>query len=195
MDDSMQSPMSDGHGTPHKRESYLREFMLTQRLDPEYWPLIKGHVDAKQVTEKVIQVLEEHGHHPSEVYSINHDKDVTNVADYLGPHPPTEFRMPGTPKPAHIHMAVRLAPDDTGVTASRLSEWLGAPPGCIEIARSRRWSWMDWLAYLTHIKYQAAGTKHVYDPGEVYTARGKDYRKIYAEHRAEWLAAGRKGNR
>lgn len=167
-----------------KRPSRIHMFMLVQRLDARCWPLVEGHEDdIEWILDRVVTILEEHGHRVGIAYGIDHDHDVHHILDHLDKDPLFYIARPGTPKPPHVHFAVHFVRGDRGATARQIAGWVGVDVQYIEIGKSGRYSWDDFCAYLIHRK---ASWKFQYSPDDVVTVRGPEYADLEREHGLLW---------
>lgn len=110
-----------------------------------------------------------------EAYAIAHDKDTCEVwselkRDYL------DINVD-----EHYHVAVFFT--SAKATLTEISEALGIAPNMIEKPKRGKFAVDNMKSYLIHAK---DSSKHLYNPHEVYTARGKDYVELWCEKKKTW---------
>ena len=166
-----------------RKESKLKFAMFAQQIDPEYWdwePEEKQALatGAAGIGEVMQSRLEKLGMAPSDFYIIQHDKDVQQRVDLSTGETITD------PKAVHVHGILRWdnkTQQDT--TLSNIAAAIGVEPQYVEKPARGRYSYVNALAYMTHIKYP---DKHQYSPEEVVTVCGKDYLEHYSENINSW---------
>lgn len=167
--------MSNGH--------FPTLIAYTQQLKPEYWSwadpqgdsLLDG--DASTLGAHLVQRLEDIGCKIEASYAIIHDQDMREVWDSATQSEILEV------KPRHIHGVVKFTDRKGSASIDQLAAALGVEPQFVEKPKAGRYSFDNMLAYLIHAKYPA---KHQYDPSEVATIRGRDYKEISAERQVAW---------
>lgn len=163
-----------------KKEAKLSCLMITQQLAPEYWlgwdeDIINGAKDGdlslllEEVVKRVSGIAT-----VSDAYAIIHDKDVNEVYDLETHTIKTE------PENVHVHILLKFS---KGATLISLALQLGIEPQYIEKAKSGRYAFDNFLAYLIHAK---DSEKFQYDPKEVITLQGKDYLEVVTERHKGW---------
>lgn len=163
-----------------KKEAKLTCIMITQQLEPEYWlgwdeDIINGAKDGdlslllEEVVNRVSEIAK-----VSDAYAIIHDKDVNGIYDL-------ETREIKTvPEKNHAHILLKFS---KGATLISLALHLGIESQYIEKAKSGRYAFDNFLAYLIHAK---DSDKFQYDPKEVITLHGKDYLEVVTERYKSW---------
>lgn len=156
----------------------------TQQLKAEYWSwatdpkstaLLDG--DAASLGAHLVQRLEDIGCKIESSYAIIHDQDMREVWDGASRDYVLEL------KPKHIHGLVKFVDRKGSASLEQIAMALGVEPQYVEKGQSGRYAFDNMLAYLIHAKYPA---KHQYDPSEVATIRGRDYKEISAEKQVAW---------
>ncbi|HEM4050461.1 TPA: AAA family ATPase [Streptococcus suis] len=163
-----------------KKEAKLSCIMITQQLEPEYWlgwdeDIINGAIDGdlSLLLEEVVNRASEIAT-VSDAYAIIHDKDVNEIYDL-------ETREIKTvPEKPHAHILLKFS---KGATLISLALQLGIEPQYIEKAKSGRYAFDNFLAYLIHAK---DSEKFQYDPNEVTTLHGKNYLDVVTERYTSW---------
>lgn len=163
-----------------KKEAKLSCIMIAQQLDPKYWhgwdeDLINGAKNGEltPLLEEVVNRVSEIAT-VSDAYAIIHDKDVNEIYDLETQEIKTE------PESPHVHILLKFT---KGSTLTNLALQLGIEPQYIEKAKSGRYAFDNFLAYLIHAK---DSEKFQYDPKEVITLQGKDYLEIVKERYKVW---------
>lgn len=163
-----------------KKEAKLSCIMITQQLEPEYWlgwdeDIINGAKEGnlspllEEVVNKVSEIAT-----VSDAYAIIHDKDVNEIYNL-------ETREIKTvPEKSHAHILLKFS---KGATLISLALQLGIEPQYIEKAKSGRYAFDNFLAYLIHAK---DSDKFQYDPNEVTTLHGKNYLDVVTERYKSW---------
>lgn len=162
-----------------KKEAPLTCVLITQQFDINYW---KNGWDEEFIhSQDISLILEEIVNRAnnvatvSEAYAIKHDKDFTEIFD-----PVTNTFTPNPVEP-HIHALLKFS---KGATLIELAVQLGLEPQYLEKAKSGRYGYDNLLAYLIHAK---DSDKYQYNPNEVITLLGKDYKEVYQERQKSWL--------
>lgn len=163
-----------------KKEAKLSCIMITQQLEPEYWHGWDEDIINKAKEGKLTSLLKDVVNRVSEIaivsdaYAIIHDKDINEVYDLETRKIKTE------PENLHAHILLKFS---KGATLINLALQLGIEPQYIEKAKSGRYAFDNFLAYLIHAK---DSDKFQYDPREVITLQGKDYLEVVTERHKGW---------
>ena len=163
-----------------KKEAKLSCIMITQQLEPEYWHGWDKDIINKAKEGKLTSLLKDVVIRVSEIaivsdaYAIIHDKDINEVYDLETRKIKTE------PENLHAHILLKFS---KGATLINLALQLGIEPQYIEKAKSGRYAFDNFLAYLIHAK---DSDKFQYDPREVITLQGKDYLEVVTERHKGW---------
>lgn len=164
-----------------KRPSHVKQVMITQLLSADVWELVAGHErDAQWILDRIVEIVEAHGHKVRLAYAVIHDRDSHSLLDYLEPGPLFAVHTPGTPKAVHIHIILYIEP---GVTVAELAQWLGLEARYIETAKPGPYGWDNMSSYLIHAHKPWA---YQYDISDVVTARGPAYADLAKAHRLDW---------
>ncbi|HGK7225032.1 TPA: Rep family protein [Streptococcus agalactiae] len=164
----------------NKKEANLSCIMIVQRLEPEYWQGWDEHLINSAKNGELTPLLEEVVNRVSEIatvsdaYAIIHDKDINEVYDLETQDINTK------PEKPHAHILLKFS---KGETLINLSLQLGIEPQYIEKAKTGRYAFDNFLAYLIHAK---DSDKFQYDPKEVITLHGKDYLEVVTERYKSW---------
>ncbi|WP_198434690.1 Rep family protein [Aerococcus mictus] len=166
-----------------RKESTLTAIMLVQQLEEEYWlspnykePLHQAKEgNCRPLLEMVIKNLEADDIMVKEAYIIKHDKDTVSVWD------PEQMKNIIQTKAEHIHALLKF---EKGASLTRIALATKVEPQYLEMLKSGRYGYDNCLAYLVHAKDE---TKHQYQPEEVVTVLGEEYKSIYHRSMETWV--------
>lgn len=164
---------------------------LAQELDTGLWDWEDDEKkalvaqDAERIAEVIHQRLVAAGYVPTDLYGIIHDKDSS--MKWSEQHQ----RLVKMPTREHIHVVVRFKKGQ-GDTLEKLAEVMGLEPQYVEKAGRGRFAFDNMLSYFVHAKDD---DKHQYDPDEVATILGREYRAIYEESKDRWWVGRAKKQR
>ena len=168
----------------NKKEANLTAIMLVQQLEDEHWKTWQDKTALKQARDKnnirplleiVTDKLNKADITVKEAYGIKHDKDEINVWNQ-------ELMKNIIEKKAeHIHFLFKF---EKGASLNRIAIAVGVEPQYLEKLKSGRYGYDNCLAYLVHAKDE---TKFQYQPEEVVTVLGEDYKSIYHRSMATWV--------
>lgn len=164
-----------------RTEANVGVFTFTQYLKPEYWPgwneeeLATLGQDAGAMGRVLVSRLEAAGVEIVGAYAIWHDKDTHEIFDLA------TKTMREEVKDTHIHFVAKVNPKVSKPLAG-IAEILGIQSQYIEKAQNR-YSYENFLAYLIHAKDPE---KYQYDPAEVFTLVGEDFKDIAARMWKKW---------
>lgn len=154
--------------------------MIVQRLKPEYWHGWDEDLINRAKNGELTPLLKEVVNRVSEIatvsdaYAIIHDKDINEFYDLKTGQTKYDLESP------HVHILLKFS---KGATLINLALQLGIEPQYIEKAKSGRYAFDNFLAYLIHAK---DSDKFQYDPREVITLQGKDYLEVVTERHKGW---------
>lgn len=163
-----------------KKEAKLSCIMIAQQLEPKYWYGWDEDLINSVKNGELTPLLEEVVNRVSEIamvsdaYAIIHDKDVNEIYDLETHTIKTE------PENVHVHILLKFS---KGATLISLALQLGIESQYIEKAKSGRYAFDNFLAYLIHAK---DSEKFQYDPNEVTTLHGKNYLDVVTERYKSW---------
>ena len=163
-----------------KKEAKLSCIMIAQQLEPKYWHGWDENLINSVKNGELTPLLEEVVNRVSEIamvsdaYAIIHDKDVNEIYDLETHTIKTE------PENVHVHILLKFS---KGATLISLALQLGIESQYIEKAKSGRYAFDNFLAYLIHAK---DSEKFQYDPNEVTTLHGKNYLDVVTERYKSW---------
>ena len=163
-----------------KKEAKLSCIMIAQQLEPKYWHGWDEDLINSVKNGELTPLLEEVVNRVSEIamvsdaYAIIHDKDVNEIYDLETHTIKTE------PENVHVHILLKFS---KGATLISLALQLGIESQYIEKAKSGRYAFDNFLAYLIHAK---DSEKFQYDPNEVTTLHGKNYLDVVTERYKSW---------
>ncbi|WP_455457755.1 Rep family protein [Streptococcus salivarius] len=163
-----------------KKEAKLSCIMIAQQLEPKYWHGWDEDLINSVKNGELTPLLEEVVNRVSEIamvsdaYAIIHDKDVNEIYDLETHTIKTE------PENVHVHILLKFS---KGATLINLALQLGIESQYIEKAKSGRYAFDNFLAYLIHAK---DSEKFQYDPNEVATLHGKNYLDVVTERYKSW---------
>ena len=163
-----------------KKEAKLSCIMIAQQLEPKYWHGWDENLINRVKNGELTPLLEEVVNRVSEIamvsdaYAIIHDKDVNEIYDLETHTIKTE------PENVHVHILLKFS---KGATLISLALQLGIESQYIEKAKSGRYAFDNFLAYLIHAK---DSEKFQYDPNEVTTLHGKNYLDVVTERYKSW---------
>ncbi len=166
-----------------RKEAPLYTFMLTQALQPEYWNwdanenVAISNEDHDKICEIIKLRLEKVGLTVNAMHSIVHDKDVHKVYDSTVDGLVVDY------KTHHIHSLIVLG--GNGSSVDEVALCLGVEPQFIEKKKAGRYGYDNMLSYLIHAK-EDPEVKHHYEPTDVITSVGEDYRGIYLQRKLDW---------
>lgn len=157
--------------------------MITQELAPDRWEWRKdldGHPSpwdsdvpedecAKRIMQIVFDRLNGTDNAVLEAYGILHNLDTITTDD-------GSLQQ----KHAHVHMVFKF---DGRLTIEEIAKRAGVAQQYIEKPKRGRYSYDNMLAYLVHAKDE---NKYQYDPAQVMTFAGVDYKEIAASHAHQW---------
>ena len=169
-----------------KKEDKLSMCMITQAYYPQHWSADKWDADVikdaklREITDKMVEYLENEGANVEAVYGITHDRDTREVWD-------NKLKMNVIePKHDHGHWVVKFKDKESGLTISKIAEAVGLAPQFVDKANKGRFAYDNMLAYLIHAK---DSEKFAYSVDDVYS-RVKvgvpNYQEIYAESKDRW---------
>lgn len=164
-----------------RTEANVGVFTFTQYLKPEYWPgwneeeLATLEQDAGAMGRVLVSRLEAAGVEIVGAYAIWHDKDTHEIFDLA------TKTMREEVKDTHIHFVAKVNPK-TSKPLAGIAEILGIQSQYIEKAQNR-YSYENFLAYLIHAKDPE---KYQYDPAEVFTLVGEDFKDIAVRMWKKW---------
>ena len=167
-----------------KKEANLTAIMLVQQLEDEHWKTWQDKTALKQardennirpLLETVTDKLNKADIIVKEAYGIKHDKDEINVWNQ------ELMRNVIEKKTEHIHFLFKF---EKGASLNRIAIAVGVEPQYLEKLKSGRYGYDNCLAYLVHAKDE---TKFQYQPEEVVTVLGEDYKSIYHRYMATWV--------
>lgn len=168
----------------NKKEANLTAIMLVQQLENEHWKNWQDKTALKQardesnirpLLEKVTDKLNKADITVKEAYGIKHDKDEINVWNQK------LMKNVIEKKAEHIHFLFKF---EKGASLNRIALAVGVEPQYLEKLKSGRYGYDNCLAYLVHAKDE---TKYQYQPEEVATVLGEDYKSIYHRNMATWV--------
>ena len=163
-----------------KKEAKLSCIMIAQQLEPKYWHGWDEDLINSVKNGELTPLLEEVVNRVSEIamvsdaYAIIHDKDVNEIYDLETHTIKTE------PENVHVHILLKFS---KGATLISLALQLGIESQYIEKAKSGRYAFDNFLAYLIHAKDSEI---FQYDPNEVTTLHGKNYLDVVTERYKSW---------
>lgn len=167
----------------NKKEANLTAIMLVQQLEDEHWKTWQDKTALKQardennirpLLETVTNKLNKADITVKEAYGIKHNKDEINVWNQ-------ELMKNVIEKKAeHIHFLFKF---EKGASLNRIALAVGVEPQYLEKLKSGRYGYDNCLAYLVHAKDE---TKYQYQPEEVATVLGEDYKSIYLRSMETW---------
>lgn len=163
-----------------RKEAKLSCIMIAQQLEPKYWHGWDEDLINSVKNGELTPLLEEVVNRVSEIamvsdaYAIIHDKDVNEIYDLETHTIKTE------PENVHVHILLKFS---KGATLISLALQLGIESQYIEKAKSGRYAFDNFLAYLIHAK---DSEKFQYDPNEVTTLHGKNYLDVVTERYKSW---------
>lgn len=163
-----------------KKEAKLSCIMIAQQLEPKYWHGWDEDLINSVKNGELTPLLEEVVNRVSEIamvsdaYAIIHDKDVNEIYDLETHTIKTE------PENVHVHILLKFS---KGATLISLALQLGIESQYIEKAKSGRYAFDNFLAYLIHAK---DSEKFQYDPNEVTILHGKNYLDVVTERYKSW---------
>lgn len=163
--------------------------MITQELTPDRWDWRKdldGHPSpwdsgrpiapdvpedecAKRIMQIVFDRLNGTDNAVLEAYGILHNLDTITTDD-------GSLQQ----KHAHVHMVFKF---DGRMTIEEIAKRAGVAQQYIEKPKRGRYAYDNMLAYLIHAKDEQ---KYQYDPAQVMTFAGVDYKEIAASHAHQW---------
>lgn len=167
-----------------KKEANLTAIMLVQQLEDEHWKTWQDKTALKQardennirpLLETVTDKLNKADITVKEAYGIKHDKDEINVWNQ------ELMKNVIEKKTEHIHFLFKF---EKGASLNRIAIAVGVEPQYLEKLKSGRYGYDNCLAYLVHAKDE---TKFQYQPEEVVTVLGEDYKSIYHRCMATWV--------
>lgn len=167
-----------------KKEANLTAIMLVQQLEDEHWKTWQDKTALKQardennirpLLETVTDKLNKADIIVKEAYGIKHDKDEINVWNQ------ELMKNVIEKKTEHIHFLFKF---EKGASLNRIAIAVGVEPQYLEKLKSGRYGYDNCLAYLVHAKDE---TKFQYQPEEVVTVLGEDYKSIYHRCMATWV--------
>lgn len=166
-----------------RKEADLRCCAITQALVKDYWnwdadeldAIVNGDVQA--ITQIIAARLTNAGMAIEEMYAIKHDKDTQIGWDDIDMKTVVEY------KTNHIHCVVKFM-DGKGSILQNIAAAVGLEPQFIEKAGKGKYGYDNLLSYLIHIKYT---DKYQYEPGEVFTFKGKPYMLVYELQKELWI--------
>lgn len=165
-----------------KKQAKLTCVMIVQQLDPEYWvdwdegiikEAEKGNI--RPLIEQLVERLNNADCELAEAYGILHDKDQLSYWDE------NQMKNITEPKPKHVHVLLKF---NKGDTINSLAVKVGVDPQYIEKAKSGRYGYDNLLAYLVHAKDLE---KYQYDPEEVVSVKGEDYKSVFNRRMETWV--------
>ena len=168
----------------NKKEANLTAIMLVQQLEDEHWKTWQDKTALKQardennirpLLETVTDKLNKADITVKEAYGIKHDKDEINVWNQ------ELMKNVIEKKTEHIHFLFKF---EKGASLNRIAIAVGVEPQYLEKLKSGRYGYDNCLAYLVHAKDE---TKFQYQPEEVVTVLGEDYKSIYHRSMATWV--------
>ena len=171
-----------------RTESSLNCIGFTQQFQAQYWQwsgadstvledVRQRRQEIKAMADIILRRLTDAGMQVAEMYVIRHDKDMEEA------WVEAEQKTKQTPKADHIHGLVKFV-QGKGGTLNDIASAIGLQTQYVEKAGKGKYAYDNMLAYLIHIKYT---DKHQYDPSEVYTAAGRDYKSYSAERMEAWI--------
>lgn len=163
-----------------RQEADVTCFEIVQALEPKYWDWTTDECaaisasDTRAIGSIIKSRLEKAGCVITELYIIQHDKDIQNGWD--------EGAMQSviTYKSHHVHCYVKCS---KGLLLGEISYAVGVEPQYINKAKQGRYAWDNMVAYAIHAK---EWDKHPYDPHEVVTLAGEDYMSVYTRRKEAW---------
>ena len=149
-----------------RQEADVTCFEIVQALEPKYWDWTTDECaaisasDTRAIGSIIKSRLEKAGCVITDLYIIQHDKDIQNGWD--------EGAMQSviTYKSHHVHCYVKCS---KGLLLGEISYAVGVEPQYINKAKQGRYAWDNMVAYAIHAK---EWDKHPYDPHEVVTLAG-----------------------
>ena len=157
--------------------------MITQELTPDRWEWrndLDGHPSpwdsdvpedecAKRIMQIVFDRLNGTDNAVLEAYGILHNLDTITTDDGGVQQ-----------KHAHVHMVFKF---NGRMTIEEIAKRAGVAQQYIEKPKRGRYAYDNMLAYLVHAKDEQ---KYQYDPAQVMTFAGVDYKEIAASHAHQW---------
>ena len=174
-----------------KKQAKLKMVGLAQELDSQLWDWEDDEKkalvsqDAERIAEVIHRRLVTAGYVPTDLYAIIHDKDWS--MKWSDQHQ----RLIKMPTREHIHVIVKFK-TGKGDTLPKLAAVMGLEPQYVEKSKAGRWGFDNMLSYLVHAKDD---DKHQYNPDEVATILGREYRAIYEENKDRWWVGRAKKQR
>lgn len=168
----------------NKKDANLTAIMLVQQLEDEHWKTWQDKTALKQardesnirpLLETVTDKLNRADITVKEAYGIKHNKDEVNVWNQ------ESMKNVIEKKAEHIHFLFKF---EKGASLNRIALAIGVEPQYLEKLKSGRYGYDNCLAYLVHAKDE---TKHQYQPEDVTTVLGEDYKSIYHRSMATWV--------
>lgn len=168
----------------NNKQANLTAIMLVQQLEDEYWKTEEDKLALKQardesnirpLLEAVVDKLNKADITVKEAYGVKHDKDKINVWNQESMENVIEN------KAEHIHFLLKF---EKGASLNRIALAVGVEPQYLEKLKSGRYGYDNCLAYLVHAKDE---TKYQYQPEEVVTVLGEDYKSIYHRSMSKWV--------
>lgn len=168
----------------NKKEANLTAIMLVQQLEDNHWKTWQDKTALKQardesnihpLLETITDKLNKADITVKEAYGIKHDKDEINVWNQK------LMKNVIEKKAEHIHFLFKF---EKGASLNRIAIAVGVEPQYLEKLKSGRYGYDNCLAYLVHAKDE---TKYQYQPEEVATVLGEDYKSIYHRNMATWV--------
>lgn len=166
-----------------KKEASLTAIMLVQQLEEEYWlshnyklPLQQAKEgNCRPLLEMIVKNLEADDITVKEAYIIKHDKDKASIWDS------DKMENVIQNKAEHVHALLKF---EKGASLTKIALATKVEPQYLEKLKSGRYGYDNCLAYLVHAKDE---TKHQYQPEEVVTVLGEDYKSIYHRSMETWV--------
>ena len=168
----------------NNKQANLTAIMLVQQLEDEYWKTEEDKLALKQardesnirpLLEAVVDKLNKADITVKEAYGVKHDKDKINVWNQESMENVIENNA------EHIHFLLKF---EKGASLNRIALAVGVEPQYLEKLKSGRYGYDNCLAYLVHAKDE---TKYQYQPEEVVTVLGEDYKSIYHRSMSKWV--------
>lgn len=163
--------------------------MITQELTPDRWEWrndLQGHPSPwesgnplapdttdEECAQRIMQIVYDRlngiDNAVLEAYGILHNRDTITTDDGSVQQ-----------KHAHVHMVFKFA---GRMTIPEIAKRAGVAQQFVEKPKRGRYAYDNMLAYLVHAKDE---NKYQYDPAQVMTFAGIDYKEIAASHAHQW---------
>lgn len=165
-----------------KKQASLTTIMIVQQLEDDFWPKWSDKEpisearegDCRLLLESLVERFDNAGVPVKEAYGIIHDQDTHEI--WMSERKQFETVL----KSPHVHLLFKF---EFGATISKLSEIAGIDIQFLEKAKSGRYGYDNFLAYLIHAKDEK---KFQYDPTRVVSLKGESFLEIYKRQKALW---------